>query len=237
MTGLRKPTLPTLIDAEPDWFDLVDFLGGVTTDPQIDATKMLLAQGGSLLSTWRHADDLSKIDAAKLLGDIAAARMQTNVLAGIIAAGGIVDADVAAAAGIVSSKFAAWPSTSEIDRILAAGLPFAVTRGGSGLATIAAGGILYASALNTLSRIAPTAVNQVLRSTAANALEISALLSADIPALDAAKTTSGTFDLARIPSGVDAAKLRTYSVQDHAPEDGEYLKWVAGNNRWEPASM
>lgn len=115
MAGLRKPTLPTLIDAEPDWFDLVDYLGGVTSNPQIDATKILLAQGGSLLSTWRHADDLSKIDAAKLLGDIdaaklvgniATARIQTNVLAAIIAAEGIVNADVATAAAIAQSKLA-----------------------------------------------------------------------------------------------------------------------------------
>ena len=83
---------------------MVTFLGGTSDDPQVDATKILLAQGGSLLSTWRYASDLSRIDAAKLLGDIAAARMQANILAAIIAAGGIVDADVAAGAAIAKSK-------------------------------------------------------------------------------------------------------------------------------------
>ena len=77
---------------------------------------------------------------------------------------------------------------------------FPVARGGTGLSTIALGGILYASALNVLSRLAPTAANQVLRSTAANALQFAALLAADIPNLDAAKITSGVFALARIPN-------------------------------------
>ncbi|GAI95447.1 unnamed protein product, partial [marine sediment metagenome] len=68
---------------------------------------------------------------------------------------------------------------------------FPVARGGTGLSTLALGGILYISALNTLSRLAPTAANQVLRSTAANALQFAALLAADIPNLDAAKITTG----------------------------------------------
>jgi len=76
---------------------------------------------------------------------------------------------------------------------------FPVARGGTGLSTIAAGGILYASALDTLSRIAPTAANQVLRSTAANALQIAALVAADIPYLDASKITAGRFGMARMP--------------------------------------
>ena len=76
---------------------------------------------------------------------------------------------------------------------------FGIARGGTGLTTIAAGGILYASALDTLTRIAPTAANQVLRSTAANALQIASLTSTDIPSLPASIITSGTFDEARIP--------------------------------------
>ena len=103
MTGIHQRTAPTKIN-RTDWNDLVTFLGGTSDDPQVDATKILLAQGGSLLSTWRYASDLTKMDAAKLLGDIAAARMQTNVLAAIIAAGGIVNADVATTAAIAKSK-------------------------------------------------------------------------------------------------------------------------------------
>ena len=76
---------------------------------------------------------------------------------------------------------------------------FPVSRGGTGLSTIAAGGILYASALDILSRIAPAASNQVLRSTAANALQFAALLVADIPNLPASKITSGQFPLNRMP--------------------------------------
>jgi len=103
MTGIHQRTAPTKIN-RTDWNDLVTFLGGTSSDPQVDATKILLAQGGSLLSTWRYATDLTKIDAAKVAGNIAAAQMQTNVLAAIIAANGIVDADVAAAAAIAKSK-------------------------------------------------------------------------------------------------------------------------------------
>lgn len=79
---------------------------------------------------------------------------------------------------------------------------FPVARGGTGLSTIALGGILYASALDTLSRLAPTASNQVLRSTAANALQFAALVAADIPNLPASKITSEVFELDRIPSGI-----------------------------------
>ena len=100
------------------------------------------------------------------------------------------------------------PAAPAWDTLLAADIPsldaskittgaFAVARGGTGLATIAAGGILYASALDTLLRIAPSAANQVLRSTGANALEIAALVAADIPNLDAAKLTTGLLAIAR----------------------------------------
>jgi hypothetical protein len=83
-----------------------------------------------------------------------------------------------------------------------------VTRGGTGLSSIAAGGILYASADNTLSGIAPTAANQVLRSTNANALQIAALVAADIPSLDASKITSGRFGMARMPDGTSGYFLQ-----------------------------
>jgi hypothetical protein len=103
LTGIHQRTAPTKIN-RTDWNDLITFLGGTSNDPQVDATKILLAQGGSLLSTWRYASDLTKMDAAKVAGNIAAAQMQTNVLAAIIAAGGIVDADVNAAAAIAPTK-------------------------------------------------------------------------------------------------------------------------------------
>ena len=114
MTGIHQRTAPTKIN-RTDWNDLVTFLGGTSDDPQVDATKILLAQGGSLLSTWRYASDLTKMDAAKVAGNIAAAQMLTNVLSAIIAAGGIVDADVAATAAIAKSKISTsgrWPLAS-----------------------------------------------------------------------------------------------------------------------------
>jgi len=88
LTGIHQRTAPTKIN-RTDWNDLVTFLGGTSDDPQVDATKILLAQGGSLLSTWRYATDLTKMDAAKVAGNILAAQMQTNVSAAITAAGGI----------------------------------------------------------------------------------------------------------------------------------------------------
>ena len=77
-----------------------------------------------------------------------------------------------------------------------------IARGGTGLSTIAAGGILYASALDTLARIAPSAANQVLRSTAANAAAFGALLAADIPVLDTGKITTGTLPTTRGGTGL-----------------------------------
>lgn len=35
----------------------------------------------------------------------------------------------------------------------------------------------------------------------------------------------------------DAVKLQGVDVQDHAPLDGEYLKYVSANSQWEPASV
>lgn len=66
-----------------------------------------------------------------------------------------------------------------------------VAQGGTGLTGMATGGILYASATDTFSRIAPSAANQVLRSTGANALQFAALVAADLPSFDVAKITSG----------------------------------------------
>ena len=76
---------------------------------------------------------------------------------------------------------------------------FPVSRGGTGLSSIAQGGILYAAVANVLSRLAPSAGNQALRSTAADALQMAILLAADIPSLAASKITSGQFPVDRMP--------------------------------------
>ena len=75
-----------------------------------------------------------------------------------------------------------------------------VTQGGTGNTTIAAGAIPYATSLNTFGSLAPTTSNQVLRSTGANALQISGLVAADIPSLDSSILTSGTIDGSRLPA-------------------------------------
>ncbi|GAI03992.1 unnamed protein product, partial [marine sediment metagenome] len=106
----------------------------------------------------------------------------------------------AAALIVIHAAIAAAHHTKTTDAAEITTGTFGVVRGGTGLNTIALGGILYASALDVLSRLAPTAANQVLRSTAANALQFAALLAADIPNLDAGKITSGVFALARIPN-------------------------------------
>jgi hypothetical protein len=64
VTGLRK--YPPAIDF-PEWNDLVDYLGGITAESQINTLKILLADGGSsLLSSWQHPGDKTKIDSGKL---------------------------------------------------------------------------------------------------------------------------------------------------------------------------
>lgn len=70
-----------------------------------------------------------------------------------------------------------------------------VVRGGTGLNTIVAGGILYATALDILNRLAPTAANQVLRSTAANALQFAALVVGDLPAHAASHEDTGVDEI------------------------------------------
>ncbi len=109
----------------------------------------------------------------------------------------------AAALLTIHAAIAAAHHTKTTDAAEITSGTFPVARGGTGLNTIALGGILYASALDTLSRLAPTAANQVLRSTAANALQFAALVAADIPNLAASKITSGRFPVDRLPAMTD----------------------------------
>jgi hypothetical protein len=150
------------------------------------------------------AADIPSLDASKITtGLLALARGGTG--ADLSATGGanqVLKQTTAGGAVSVATLVAADIPSLDASKITSG--TFAVARGGTGLSSIAAGGILYASALDTLSRIAPTAANQVLRSTAANALEIAALVAADIPSLDASKITSGTFAVARGGTGLSS---------------------------------
>ena len=84
-----------------------------------------------------------------------------------------------------------------------------VSRGGTGLNSIAAGGILYASAADTFTRIAPTAANQLLKSSAANALSFGTLVASDIPNLSTSKLTSGTLPIGRGGTGITSFTANT----------------------------
>lgn len=59
-----------------------------------------------------------------------------------------------------------------------------------------------------------------------------ALDATDIPALDSAKVTTGSFDISRISSGTGTSYF-TYKPANAACADGEVLKWSNGNQRWE----
>ena len=103
------------------------------------------------------------------------------------------------------------PDSFDPDKISGA---VGVIHGGTGLTAIAEGGILYASGADVLSRIAPSGANKVLRSTAANALEIAALDAADIPNLAATKITSGDLGSARMQANVLAAIIAAGGIVD-----------------------
>jgi hypothetical protein len=49
--------------------------------------------------------------------------------------------------------------------------------------------------------------------------------------------TSFSGDVTGTSGAVSVDKIRGYAVQDHAPEDGEVLKWVASNSRYEPSTL
>jgi hypothetical protein len=67
MVGLRYWDA-VLIDS-PDWDDLVDYLGGPTSEAQLCTLKVLLhGAGGPLLSSWQSVADAALIDNTKLDG-------------------------------------------------------------------------------------------------------------------------------------------------------------------------
>lgn len=184
-TGLNTIALGGILYASA--LDVLSRLAPTAANQVLRSTAANALQFAALL-----AADIPNLDAAKITsGQFPLTRMP-RAAAGLFLEGNGVGANPifnALVAGDIPNLDAA-KITSGI---------FPVARGGTGLSTIALGGILYASALNVLSRLAPTAANQVLRSTAANALQFAALLAADIPNLPAAKITSGRFPMTRMP--------------------------------------
>jgi len=82
-----------------------------------------------------------------------------------------------------------------------------VTKGGTGVATVAAGNLLLGAGTSAMTSLAPSTTRRVAISNGTT--WTSRLLeAADIPSLDASKITTGAFDAARIPS-LDASKITT----------------------------
>ena len=152
------------------------------------------------------------VPAANITGDIALSQMTVGTNGYFLKGQGAGD-PVYAAIG------SADVPDLDMAKITTGTLP--VTQGGTGLAAVAQGGILYASGADTISRIAPTGANQVVRSTGANALQIAALDPADIPDLAATILTSGTLDPARLPAMSQASKG---AVPATGVPSGLYLK-------------
>ena len=193
---------------------------GMPRMPDGTSGYFLKAQGAGVDPVFAAllAADIPNLDAAKITsGTFPVGRggtgLSTIALGGILYASALDTLSRLAPTAANQVLRATAADALQFAALLAADIPnldaakitsgtFTVPRGGTGLSTIALGGILYASALDTLSRIAPTAANQVLRSTAANALQIAALVAADIPSLDVAKITSGIFAVARGGTGL-----------------------------------
>ena len=85
-------------------------------------------------------------------------------------------------------------------------------KGGTGRSTLTANNVLAGNGTGTVNLLAPGAAGQVLRSTG-SVFASAALIAADIPSLDTAKITTGTFADARIPS-LDAGKITTGAFAD-----------------------
>jgi hypothetical protein len=208
----------------------------------------------SLTDSHRHdgTDSMTLGASAIASGDLATARMQANVLAAIIAAGGIVDADVAAAAAIAWSKISKTGSsladlaTRSAADLSSGDLASARMQANVLAAILAAGGItntqVAAAAAIAYSKLAlsNSIVNADINSAAAIAYSKLALsnsivnadinsaaaiakskisstgawTAAEIPDLDVAKITTGRFGLARLPTGTDEYFLRGNGAAD-----------------------
>jgi len=97
-----------------------------------------------------------------------------------------------------------------------------VARGGTGQSSLTTGRVLIGAGTSAVTLAGPTAANQVLRSTAADAPAWGSLVAADIPNLDASKITTGTLSNARLDSkvyfinnsGMSASNITTGTISN-----------------------
>jgi len=198
--------LSTIADGGILYASAVDTLSRIAPSA---ANQVLRSTGANALQIAALvAGDIPNLDASKITtGLLALARGGTG--ADLSATGGanqVLKQTTAGGAVSVATLVAADIPNLDTSKIVSG--TFGVIRGGTGLSSLATGGILYVSATNTLSRIAPSAANQVLKSTGANALQIAALVAADIPNLDTSKITTGRFGMARMPDGTSGYFLK-----------------------------
>ena len=163
-------------------------LGDIVYGGASGAPTRLAGSAGFLKSTGAAAPSWSALAAADI-----PALDASKITSGTFNAARIPNLD---ASKITSGTFDAARIPS-LDASKITSGTFGVARGGTGLSSVATGTILYATTSNTFVAMAPTAANQVLRSTGANALQFGSLVATDIPSLDASKITSGTFGIAR----------------------------------------
>lgn len=186
------------------------------------AGQVQISGGPGVLESWGAPAPAAHVHAA---GDVTSGQFPLARMPRA-AAGNFLEGNGVAADPIFNALIAANIPNLDVAKITTG--TFAVNRGGTGLNAIAIGGILYTAVANVLSRLAPGAANQVLRSTAANALQFAALLTGDIPALAASKITSGQFPLARMPraatgnflegNGVGADPIYNALVEGNIPD-------------------
>jgi len=75
-------------------------------------------------------------------------------------------------------------------------------------------------------------INDQVAIVSGGAMTVGGLTSAAIPNLDASKISSGVFNINRIPSGTDAAKIQGVNVSATPPLAGQILKY--NGTQWQP---
>jgi len=229
MTGLRK--WPPAIDEA--WAnDVVDFLGGITTENQINTLKILLAgAGGALLSSWQYSGDKTLIDPAKVYGGGAGANPLLD---------GVMHTDTFATTVLRGMLITGQGTTPKYQGLVLGAAGKILRSDGTDLlysawtipASFAAFNLIYASAANVLAALAgnATTIRKFLRmvgdGTNPTAPVWDVLIAADIPAHEHAATDITSQILATARGGLgrvlDVAGL----------DDGYIIYYDETNDKW-----